>query len=97
MDSGRDHAFTFTPAVSLFVNCETQAEVDELWQKLLKGGKESQCGWLDDRYGVSWQIVPTILGELMQSKDAGKAKRVMEAMLTMRKLDIKKLREAYAK
>jgi predicted 3-demethylubiquinone-9 3-methyltransferase (glyoxalase superfamily) len=97
MDSSRDHAFTFTPAVSLFVNCETQAEVDELWQKLTEGGKESQCGWLDDRYGVSWQIVPTILGELMQSKDPRKAKQVMEAMLKMRKLDVKKLQEAYAR
>jgi predicted 3-demethylubiquinone-9 3-methyltransferase (glyoxalase superfamily) len=97
MDSGRDHAFTFSPAVSLYVSCETQAEVDELWEKLLEGGKESQCGWLDDRFGVSWQIVPTVLGELMQSKDAKKAKQVMEAMLKMRKLDIKKLQEAYAR
>ncbi len=97
MDSAREHAFTFTPAVSFFVSCETQDEVDELWGKLSTGGKEGQCGWLEDRYGVSWQIVPTILGELMQSKDARKAKQVMEAMLKMSKLDIKKLEEASAR
>jgi len=88
-------AFHFTPAISLFVNCETQAEVDELWQKLSAGGEESQCGWLTDKYGVSWQIVPTVLGQLMQDPDPEKARRVTEAMLKMRKLDIAKLKQAY--
>jgi len=88
-------AFHFTPAVSFFVNCETQAEVDELWQKLSAGGEESQCGWLKDKYGVSWQIVPTVLGQLMQDPDPEKARRVTEAMLKMRKLDIAKLKQAY--
>ena len=88
-------AFHFTPAVSFFVNCETQAEVDELWQKLSAGGEEGQCGWLTDKYGVSWQIVPTVLGQLMQDPDPEKARRVTEAMLKMRKLDIAKLKQAY--
>ena len=88
-------AFHFTPAVSFFVNCETQAEVDELWQKLSAGGEEGQCGWLTDKYGVSWQVVPTILGQLMQDPDPEKARRVTEVMLKMRKLDIAKLKAAY--
>src|SRR5271157_3035284 len=80
--------FKFTEAVSLFVNCETQAEVDELWEKLSSGGEKGRCGWLKDKYGLSWQIIPTALGELMQDKDAEKSKRVIQAMLQMNKLDI---------
>ncbi len=88
--------FKFTEAISLFVNCETQAEVDDLWGKLLAGGgKESQCGWLKDKYGLSWQIIPTILGRLLSDPDPEKAKRVMQAMLTMVKIDIAKLQAAY--
>lgn len=86
--------FTFAQGISLFVNCETQGEIDELWGKLTEGGEKLQCGWLKDKFGVSWQIVPTILGELLQDKDAGKAKRVMGALLKMTKLDIKALKEA---
>ena len=87
--------FTFTPAISLFVNCETQQEVDELWEKLSEGGKKDRCGWLTDKYGLSWQIVPSILVKLQGDKDPEKAKRVMQAMLQMDKLDIKGLQEAY--
>lgn len=88
--------FTFSPAISFFVNCETQAEVDEFWEKLSEGGKTNRCGWLDDKFGVSWQIVPTILGEILQQeKDAAKSKKVMEAMMQMDKLDIATLRQAY--
>jgi len=87
--------FKFTEAVSFVVNCETQREVDEFWEKLSEGGEESRCGWLKDKYGLSWQIVPTILVELLQDKDPEKAKRVMEAMLQMNKIDIKKLEQAY--
>jgi predicted 3-demethylubiquinone-9 3-methyltransferase (glyoxalase superfamily) len=87
--------YNFTPAISLLVNCETQEEVDRLWDKLLEGGKPSRCGWLQDRYGLSWQIVPTILGKLMSDPDRKKADRVMQAMLKMDKLDIKGLEEAY--
>jgi len=87
--------FEFTEAISFLVNCETQEEVDELWEKLSDGGEEGQCGWLKDRYGVSWQIVPTVLGEMLQDKDPEKAKRVMEAMLQMVKIDIKTLKQAY--
>ena len=86
--------FKFTEAVSFVVNCKTQAEVDFYWKKLSVGGKEVQCGWLKDKYGLSWQIVPTVLGELLSSKDAAKSQRVMQAMLTMVKLDIKKLKQA---
>jgi predicted 3-demethylubiquinone-9 3-methyltransferase (glyoxalase superfamily) len=89
--------FTFTPAISLFVNCETQQEVDELWEKLSEGGEEGRCGWLKDKYGVSWQIIPSILGKLMQDEDAGKAKNVMEAMFQMDKIDIEALKRAYEK
>jgi predicted 3-demethylubiquinone-9 3-methyltransferase (glyoxalase superfamily) len=77
------------------VDCETQAEVDELWAKLLEGGSEQRCGWLKDKYGVSWQIIPRKLGELLQAKDATKAKRVMDAMLQMNKIDANALQEAY--
>jgi predicted 3-demethylubiquinone-9 3-methyltransferase (glyoxalase superfamily) len=87
--------FKFTEAVSFFVNCETQEEVDELWEKLSEGGEEGRCGWLKDKYGLSWQIVPTVLGELLRDKDAEKANRVMQAMLQMNKIDIQSLRRAY--
>ena len=87
--------FTFSEAISFFVNCETQQEVDDLWEKLADGGEIQQCGWLKDKYGVSWQIVPTILLELMQDKDPEKARRVTEAMLKMVKIDIKALQQAY--
>jgi predicted 3-demethylubiquinone-9 3-methyltransferase (glyoxalase superfamily) len=88
--------FKFNEAVSFFVNCETQDEVDELWEKLTAdGGEESQCGWLKDKYGLSWQIVPSALGELMGDKDPVKANRVMQAMLQMRKIDIQILRQAH--
>jgi predicted 3-demethylubiquinone-9 3-methyltransferase (glyoxalase superfamily) len=89
--------FKFTEAISLLVNCDTQREVDELWSKLSAGGEESQCGWLKDKYGLSWQIIPTALFELMQDRDPGKSKRVMEAMLQMKKIDIGLLEKAYAK
>jgi len=87
--------FTFTEAISFVVNCETQDEVDEFWEKLSAGGAESQCGWLKDKYGLSWQIVPTVLNEFFQDKDPEKSKRVMKAMLQMKKLDIKTLQQAY--
>jgi predicted 3-demethylubiquinone-9 3-methyltransferase (glyoxalase superfamily) len=87
--------FTFTPAISLFVNCESQPEVDELWEKLSAGGKKDRCGWLKDKYGLSWQIIPTVLGKLLQDKDPEKSKRVMQAMLQMDKIDIKALQQAY--
>jgi len=94
MDSNREHAFAFTEAVSFFVDCKTQAEVDRLWEKLSDGGEKGQCGWLKDRYGVSWQIVPSVLGELLGDKNAARSQKVMRAMLTMEKLDIKALQEA---
>jgi predicted 3-demethylubiquinone-9 3-methyltransferase (glyoxalase superfamily) len=87
--------FTFTPAVSFFVNCKTQDEVDDLWNNLSRGGEEGQCGWLKDKYGLSWQIVPSVLGELLGGKDGEKSKRAMNAMLQMKKLDIKALQKAY--
>lgn len=87
--------FKFTEAISLFVNCETQQEVDELWEKLSEGGERSRCGWLKDKYGLSWQVIPSVLGEMLQDKDPQKSKRVMEAMLQMDKFDIKTLEEAY--
>ena len=87
--------FTFAQGISLFVNCETQEEVDELWEKLSAGGEKLRCGWLKDKFGVSWQIIPTTLGKLLQDKDAEKAKRVMMAMLQMDKIDIEKLKQAY--
>jgi len=87
--------FKFNEAISFFVNCETQEEVDELWEKLTDGGEESQCGWLKDKFGLSWQIVPTALGELLGDPDPEKSKRVMEAMLQMHKIDIATLQHAY--
>jgi predicted 3-demethylubiquinone-9 3-methyltransferase (glyoxalase superfamily) len=87
--------YTFTPAISLHVSCETQEEVDALWAKLSAGGKEVQCGWVQDKYGVSWQIIPTALGEMLKDKDAARSKRVMQAMLKMVKIDIAGLKRAY--
>jgi len=88
--------FKFSEAISFVVNCETQEEVDRYWAKLSEGGDEKaqQCGWLKDKYGLSWQVIPTILLKLLQDKDGAKSKRVMEAMLQMKKIDIKKLKEA---
>ncbi|MBN3752732.1 VOC family protein [Paraburkholderia sp. Tr-20389] len=88
--------YTFSPAISMFVKCDTQEEVDTLWNKLLEGGGSPvQCGWLTDRYGVSWQIVPTAMMKFLTDKDPAKVKRAMEAMMQMVKLDIKKLEAAY--
>ncbi len=87
--------FTFSPAISFFVNCETQEEVDELWEKLSEDGEKQGPAWIKDRYGVSWQIVPTVLGELLSDPDPEKSRRVMEAMLQMDKIDIKKLKQAH--
>src|SRR5438876_10464807 len=86
--------FKFTEAISFFVNCETQEEVDELWEKLSEGGEQGQCGWLKDKFGLSWQIVPTVLGEMLQDKDARKSERVMNALLKMNKIEIKALKRA---
>ena len=87
--------YTFSPAISFFVNCGTQAEVDELWEKLSAGGREDKCAWLQDKFGVSWQIVPKALLELMQDKDPVKSNRVFKAMLQMTKIDIEGLKRAY--
>lgn len=87
--------FKFTEAISLFVTCETQQEVDDLWEKLSAGGKTSQCGWLQDKFGLWWQVAPSALGKLMGDKDPAKAKRVMDAMLKMTKIDIAALQRAY--
>jgi predicted 3-demethylubiquinone-9 3-methyltransferase (glyoxalase superfamily) len=87
--------FRFTEAISLFVSCETQAEVDELWSKLTAGGAESQCGWLKDKFGLSWQIIPAVLGRLFGDKDRVKANRAVQAMLQMKKIDIAKLQQAF--
>ena len=97
MDSIREHSFTFSPALSFIVNCESQEEVDHFWDKLSEGGDEKaqQCGWLQDKYGVSWQIVPIAMGEMMGDPDPEKSGRVVQAMLQMKKLDINLLREAY--
>lgn len=91
--SGPD--FGFTAGMSLFVSCDTQAEIDRYWSKLTEGGKEVQCGWLTDKFGVSWQIVPKVLGELLGDKDREKAGRAMQAMLGMKKLDIAALKRAF--
>lgn len=87
--------FKFTEAISLFVDCETQAEVDTLWSALTAGGSESRCGWLKDKFGLSWQIIPKALGELMGDPDPVKSQRVMQAMLQMSKIEIKALRDAH--
>jgi predicted 3-demethylubiquinone-9 3-methyltransferase (glyoxalase superfamily) len=87
--------FRFSEAISFVVNCETQAEIDALWARLSAGGKEDRCGWLKDRYGLSWQLVPTVLPELLGDKDSARAQRAMQAMLQMRKLDITALRRAH--
>ena len=87
--------FQFNEAISFSVDCKTQQEVDELWEKLSAGGQPSQCGWLKDKYGLSWQIVPSVLIEMLQDTDPAKSKRVMEALLRMRKIDIEALRRAY--
>jgi predicted 3-demethylubiquinone-9 3-methyltransferase (glyoxalase superfamily) len=87
--------YTFTPAISLFVNCETQEEVDTLWEKLSDAGRPNRCGWLTDKYGLSWQIIPSVLGKLLQSGDREASNRAMKAMLTMNKLDIRALQDAF--
>jgi predicted 3-demethylubiquinone-9 3-methyltransferase (glyoxalase superfamily) len=87
--------FTFSPAISFVVNCETQEEVDRLWEKLSDGGEKQQCGWLKDKYGISWQIVPRVLVEMLNDPDPVKSQRVMKAMLPMGKIDIKILKQAY--
>ncbi len=89
--------FKFTEAISFFVSCGTQKEIDYFWEKLSAGGKKSKCGWLKDKFGVSWQIVPPILGELLNDEDEEKSQRVMQAMFKMDKIDIETLRQAYAK
>ena len=86
--------FKFTEAISFFVNCETQEEVDRLWEKLSEGGQKSRCGWLKDKYGLSWQIIPSVLGVLLNDSDPERSKRVMTAMLQMSKIDIQELRAA---
>jgi predicted 3-demethylubiquinone-9 3-methyltransferase (glyoxalase superfamily) len=95
IDSSWEHQFTFTPAISFVVNCETQEEVDVFWEKLSEGGEKHRCAWLKDKYGVSWQIVPSVLLEMLKDKDAEKAKRVMHTMLQMDKIDIKTLKQTY--
>ena len=87
--------FKFTEAISFFVNCETQEEVDELWEKLSEGGQKDRCGWRKDKFGVSWQIIPAALGRMLGDKDPEKSKRVMQAMLRMEKIEIKALQQAY--
>ena len=89
--------FSFTPAISFFVRCKTQKEVDFFWEKLSDGGETLQCGWLRDRFGLSWQIVPSVLGELLEDADEEKAERVMDALLKMTKLDISKLKKAHTR
>jgi len=87
--------FTFTPAISFFINCETQQEVDDLWEKLSAGGEEGRCGWLKDKYGLSWQVIPSVLGPMLSDKDPAKAQSVLNAMLHMKKIEIEALRRAY--
>ena len=88
--------FTFSPAVSFLVNCETQQEIDHLWEKLSAGGKELQCGWLNDKYGVTWQIAPAALDEMLLDKDPERVERVMRALLPMDKIDLAALKQAYS-
>lgn len=87
--------FTFSPAISFFVNCKTQKEVDELWEKLSAGGEKHQCGWLKDKYGLSWQIIPDALGKMLNDPDPKKSQRVMKAMMQIKKIDIAALKQAY--
>jgi predicted 3-demethylubiquinone-9 3-methyltransferase (glyoxalase superfamily) len=95
MDSNLDHSFTFTPAISFVVRCRSQEEVDRYWSRLTEGGEEQPCGWLVDPFGVSWQVTPDALIEMLNDPDAEKAKRVTEAMLQMKKIDIPTLEQAY--
>ena len=92
--NGGSH-FTFSDGISLFITCESQQEVDELWEKLAEGGEKGPCGWLKDRFGVSWQVIPSALNRMLQDKDPEKAQRVMKAMCQMTKIDIKTLEQAY--
>ncbi len=87
--------FSFTPAISLFVDCKTQEEVDELWSKLSEGGQPQQCGWVTDRFGLSWQIIPSALGEMLQDKNKAKSKAAMQAMMKMHKIDVQRLQHAF--
>jgi len=87
--------FQFTPAISFFITCESQEEVDRFWGKLSEGGRKDRCGWLQDKFGLSWQVVPRVLGEMLRDKDPEKSTRVMKAMLAMDKIDIRKLQQAY--
>jgi predicted 3-demethylubiquinone-9 3-methyltransferase (glyoxalase superfamily) len=87
--------YKFTPAISLFVSCETQQEVDKLWNKLSAGGHKDRCGWLQDKYGLSWQIIPSVLGKMLADKNSRKSQSVMKAMLQMDKIEIAKLKQAY--
>ena len=94
LNGGPEH-YGFTEAISFFVDCESQQEVDYLWEKLTEGGERGPCGWLKDKYGLSWQIVPSALGEMLGDKDPAKSQRVMQTMLKMSKLDVAKLKQAY--
>jgi predicted 3-demethylubiquinone-9 3-methyltransferase (glyoxalase superfamily) len=95
LNGGAQPGFQFSPAISFVVNCETQEEIDRLWDRLSEGGRPDQCGWVTDRYGVTWQIVPRVLDEMLRDSDPERADRVMQAMLTMTKLEIKPLEDAY--
>lgn len=95
LNGGPNPQFTFSPAISFFIKCATQDEIDTLWDKLAEGGETLQCGWLRDKFGISWQVVPIALGEMLRDKDAAKAARVMRAMMQMCKLDIETLQKAY--
>ncbi|HEY8313833.1 MAG TPA: VOC family protein [Candidatus Baltobacteraceae bacterium] len=97
INGGSSPEFKFSPAISFMVHCETQGEVDHFWEKLSEGGEKSRCGWLTDKYGVTWQIVPTILGDLMSDDDGRKTNNVMKAMLQMDKMDIARLQAAFDK
>jgi predicted 3-demethylubiquinone-9 3-methyltransferase (glyoxalase superfamily) len=88
-------SFAFSDGISLFVNCDTQEEVDELWERLSVGGEKGPCGWLKDKFGVSWQVIPRVLGEMLNNPDPEKSRLVMNAMLQMSKIDIRALKEAY--
>ena len=96
LNGGPNPDFKFTPAISFVVNCDTQQEIDMYWEKLSQGGRTNQCGWLTDKFGVTWQIAPSSLGRMMQDKDASRSKRVMQALLKMEKLDMATLERAYA-